>query len=140
MILGATNKQYSLEMCYTIAFILPPHQPNLKVRDVIHRIKDLNLNILNDAGFFNVHQLREAFIKILQEGCRHAGVLIIPPANSVAVLFEHGQMAVFDSHQHGNKGGQVLWCNLKEIDMMLNCLGKLESLCWSNFAELGLTK
>ncbi|CAB3998876.1 Hypothetical predicted protein [Paramuricea clavata] len=33
---------------------LPPHQPNLEVRDVILRIKDLKLKILNDVGFFSV--------------------------------------------------------------------------------------
>ena len=53
---------------------------------------------------------------MLEDGCRHAGVLIIPPANSVAVLIEHKQIALFDSHQHGDKGGLVLLSNLGEFD------------------------
>lgn len=65
---------------------LPAHQPNLEVCNVVHRIPDLSLKIQNDVGFFYVEQLRQAFIQMLEDGSRHAGVLIIPQANSVAVL------------------------------------------------------
>ena len=119
---------------------LPPHQPNLEVRDVVDRIKDLQLKILSDVGFFDVNQLKTAFIKMLQDGCKHSGVLIIPPDNSVTVLIENEQIAVFDSHQHGENGGLVLSCGFDKVDMMLNCLGKSHNLCGSNFAELGLTQ
>ena len=74
-------------------FNLPAHQPNLEVCNVVRRIPDLTLKILNDVGFFDVKHLRQAFIQMLQDGCRHAGVLIIPPANSVAVLIESQQIA-----------------------------------------------
>ena len=120
-------------------FNLPAHQLNLEVCDVVSKIPDLTLKILNDIGFFDdVEHLRQAFIKMLQDG-RHAGVLFIPPANSVAVLIENHQIALFDSHQHGNKGSFVLLCNLQEFESMLNYLGS-QNLCGSNFAELGLTK
>ena len=122
------------------SFNLPAHQPNLEVCNVVRRIPDLTLKILNDVGFFDVNHLRQAFIQMLQDGCRHAGVLIIPPANSVAVLIESQQIALFDSHQHGNNGGLVLLCNLEKFEQMLNYLGESQNLCGSNFAELGLTK
>ena len=122
------------------SFNLPAHQPSLEVCDVANKIPDLTLKILNDVGFFDVEHQKQAFIKMLQDG-RHAGVLIIPPANSVAVLIENHQIALFDSHQHGNKGSLVLLCNLQEFESMymLNYLGS-QNLCGSNFAELGLTK
>ncbi|CAB3986625.1 Hypothetical predicted protein [Paramuricea clavata] len=80
---------------------LPHDQPNLEVRDVVNKIKDLNLQILHDLGFFNVDDIKETFVQMLQGGKRHAGVLIIPPANSVAIFTDNGNLAVFDSHQHG---------------------------------------
>ena len=49
-------------------------------------------------------------------------------------------LALFESHQDGNKGGLVLLCNLEEFDLMLNYLEKSQNLCGSNFAEHGLTK
>ncbi|CAB4001392.1 serine threonine- kinase BRSK2-like, partial [Paramuricea clavata] len=69
-------------------------------------------------------------------GKRHAGVLIIPPANSVAILIDNGNLAVFDSHQHGNQGGLVLVCKLAEIHELFHYLGEKHNLCGSNFAEL----
>ena len=106
----------------------------------MRRIPDLTLKILNNVGFLDVKHPRQAFIQILQDGCRHAGMLIIPPANSVAVLIERQQIGLFDSHQHGNNGGLVLLCNLKKFKEMLNYLGESQNLWGSNFAELGLTK
>ena len=44
------------------SFNLPAHQPNLEVCNVVHRIPDLTLKILNDVGFFDVKHLRQAFI------------------------------------------------------------------------------
>ena len=44
---------------------------------------------------------------MLQDGCTHAGVLIIPPANSVAVLIESQQIALFDSHQPEEVGQAI---------------------------------
>lgn len=73
---------------------------------------------------------------------KEAGVLIIPPANSVAVLMENDQIAIFDSHQHGDKGaGLVLLCGSENIDSILDYLvGKTQTLRGSNFARLGLAK
>lgn len=62
------------------------YQPHLEVFDVISNIKDLQLNSLQDVGFFNVDNLRESFIKVLQEGTKHAGLLIVLSANSAAIL------------------------------------------------------
>ncbi|XP_028410469.1 uncharacterized protein LOC114533084 [Dendronephthya gigantea] len=115
---------------------LPADQPNLEVRDVVNRIKDLRLNILQDLGFFNVNELKETFVQMLQEGKRRAGVLIMPPASSVAIIMENGNLAVFDSHQHGGRGSLVLVCKLGEIDYLLNYIEKTQKLCGSNFAEL----
>ena len=56
------------------SFNLPAHQPNLEVCNVVRRIPDLTLKILNDVGFFYVKHLRQAFIQMLQDGCRHAVV------------------------------------------------------------------
>ena len=117
---------------------LPHDLPNLEVRDVVDKIKDLNLQILHDLGFFNVDDIKETFVQMLQGGKRHAGVLIIPPANSVAILIDNGNLAVFDSHQHGNQGGLVLICKLAEIHELFNYLGEKHNLCGSNFAELAM--
>ena len=119
---------------------LPAHQTNLEVCNVVHRIPDLSLKIQNDVGFFDVEQLRQTFIQMLEDSCRHAGGLIIPPANSVAILIENKQIALFDSHQHGDKGGLVLLSNLGEFDTMLSYLGESQNLGGSNFSEFGLTK
>ena len=73
---------------------------------------------------------------MLEDDSRHAGVLIIPPANPVAVLIENKQTALFDSHQHGDKGGLVLLSNLREFDTMLSYLEESQTLGGSNFAEL----
>ena len=65
---------------------LPHGQPNLEVRDVVRKIKDMKLKILHDLGCFNVDDIKETFTKMLSGGEIHAGILIIPPANSVAIL------------------------------------------------------
>ena len=117
---------------------LPHDQPNLEVRDVVGKIKDLNIKILHDLGFFNVDDIRETFVQMLQGGKRHAGVLIIPPANSVAILINNGNLVVFDSHQHGSQGGLVLVGKLREIDELFNYLREKHNLCGSNFAELAM--
>ena len=115
---------------------LPNGQPNLEVRDVVCKIKDLKLKILHDLGFFNVDDIKETFAQMLSGGKTHAGVLIIPPANSVAILINNGNLAVFDSHQHASQGGLVLLCRLGEISEVFNYLGEMHDLCGSNFAEL----
>ena len=118
---------------------LPCYQPNLEVQDVVNRIKDLKLKILLDIGFFTVHDLRAEPMKMLQiKPNKKAGVLIIPPATSVVVLMDKDQIAIFDSHQHGVKGGLVLLCDAKNIDSILNYLGKTQTLRGCNFARLGL--
>ena len=40
---------------------LPPNQPNLEVRDVVSRINDLKLYILQDLGFFTVDDIKNTF-------------------------------------------------------------------------------
>ena len=105
---------------------------------MVNKIKDLNLRILQDLGFFDVDDIKETFVQMLQGGKRHAGILIIPPANSVAIIIDNGNLAVFDSHQHGNQGGLVLICKLAEIHELFNYLGQKHNLCGSNFAELAM--
>ena len=96
---------------------------------MVCNIKDLKLKILHDLGFFNVDDIKE--------GKTHAGVLIIPPANSVAILIKQWHpIAVFDSHQHASQGGLVLLCRLGEISEVFNYLGERDDLSGSNFAEL----
>ena len=107
---------------------------------MVHRIPDLSLKIQNDVGFFYVEQLRQAFIQMLEDGSRHTGVLIIPPANSVAVLIENKQMALFDSHQHGAGWFRLLLSNFREFDTMLSYLEESQNLGGSNFVKLALTK
>lgn len=73
------------------------------------------------------------------KGKRHAGVLIIPPANSVAVLMDAGHVAIFDSHQHGSHGGLVYTCKVEQINKLLDQMnGNNQNLCGSNFAELAM--
>ena len=84
----------------------------------------------------NYLPLEETLIQMWQEGKRRAGVLIIPAANSVAIIMDNGNLAVFNSHQHGDRGSQVLVCKLGEMDDLLNNVGKNHNLCGSNFAEL----
>ena len=62
----------------------------------------------------------------------------IPPANSVAILINNGNLVVFDSHQHGSQGGLVLVGKLREIDELFNYLREKHNLCGSNFAELAM--
>lgn len=54
------------------------------------KIKDLKLKILHDLGFFDVDDIKETFTQMLSGGKTHAGVLITPPANSVAILINNG--------------------------------------------------
>ena len=118
---------------------MPPNQPNLEVRDVVSRINDLKLYILQDLGFFTVDDLKNTFRELSNKGKRHAGVLIIPPANSVAVLMDAGHVAIFDSHQHGSHGGLVHTCKAEQIHKLLDQMnGNNQNLFGSNFAELAM--
>ena len=115
---------------------LPPNQPNLEVRDVVSRINDLKLYILQDLGFFTVDDIKNTFRELSNKGERHAGVLIISPANSVAVLMDAGHVAIFDSHQHGSL---VYTCKVEQINKLLDQMnGNNQNLCGSNFAELAM--
>jgi len=103
---------------------------------VVGKIKDLKLKILHVLGFFNVDDIKETFTKMLSGGEIHAGVLIIPQANSVAIGINNGNLAVFDSHQHGSQGSLVLVCRDGNISELFNYLGEKQDLRGSNFAEL----
>ena len=117
-------------------FHLPLHQPNLNVEEVITMIKDLALNIVTDMGFFNAEGMMETFQKLLVSNGRQAGVLIIPPAQSVAVLAEEGRIAIFDSHEHGRNGGLFAVSTSNNIVDFLNYLGHKACLDGSNFSLL----
>ena len=82
--------------------------------------------------FSNVDDIKEAFTKMLSGGKVHADVLAIPLANSLAMLVNNGNLAEFDSNQHGSEGRLVLVCRHGDLSI----LGEKQDLRGSNFAEL----
>ena len=67
---------------------LPPGQPNLEVREVIAKIKDLDMVLTEDIGYFHVEELIAKINNLLESNRKQAGVLIVPAARSYAVLVQ----------------------------------------------------
>ena len=78
---------------------LPPGQPNLDVREVIAKIKHLDMVLTEDVGYFHVEELIAKINNVLESNRKQAGVLIVPAARSYAVLVEEGKIALFHSHE-----------------------------------------
>ena len=106
---------------------LPYNQPNLEVCDVLKKITHLNLQMSKDLGFFYPEHMFETLSQLMQCDERQAGVLIIPPDKSVAVLAGKQEIAVFDSHEHGKDGGLIGVCRSKNISDFFNPLAQREA-------------
>jgi hypothetical protein len=73
--------------------------------DILKNIVDLKLTMVKYLGFFYAEHIYETLCPLLQCEGRQAGVLIFPPDRSVALLADNDEVAVFDSHEHGQNGG-----------------------------------
>lgn len=114
---------------------LPQGQPNLEVCQVLSKIPDLKLKILQDLGFFYGDEIYKTLCQLLQCEGRQAGVLILPPDKSVAVLANNNNIAIFDSHEHGASGGLIAVCRSNVKDL-LNYLQTKDLLNGCNFSVL----
>ena len=89
---------------------IPASQPNLEVRDVLHKISSLKVHIQEDLGFFTANDIIVKFDELLRSQRRIAGVMIIPPDKSLAILWDYGTMGLLDSHKHSPAGGIISVC------------------------------
>jgi hypothetical protein len=117
---------------------LPCNQPNLEVCDVLKKIVDLKLTMVKDLGFFYAEDIYETLCQLLQCEGRQAGVLIFPPDKSLALLADNDEVAVFDSHEHGQNGGIITVCRSKNIDDFFYYLQTNGTLDGYNFSQLAL--
>jgi predicted nicotinamide N-methyase len=117
---------------------LSPGQPNLEVREVISKIKHLDMVLTEDVGYFHVEEFVAKINNLLESNTKQAGVLIVPAARSYAVLVQKGKIALFDSHAHGDNGGLICVSESGCGREFVSYLAQRESLCGSNFALLSL--
>ena len=113
---------------------VPCNQPNLEVRDVLNKISDLKVKMVQDLGFFYAEDIKETLCQLLQCKGRQAGVLIFPPDRAVALLVTNKRIAIVDSHEHGIYGGMIAVS--EEIQEFIAYLQTKGALNGCNFSQL----
>ena len=118
-----------------------PSQPNLEVKEVVEVLKSRNIdiNILEDEGFFLVEQLTHS-------GQQVAGVLIVAPDKAMLIYIKDGKFGLMDTHQHGTYGALIAISTSRNVDEFVAYLSEMvyrywnASFCGCNLAILGSQK
>ena len=77
-------------------FDLSPCQPILEVRDVTQRLGNLDMQIHQDEGFFEINELKVKLEELLLQHQPTVGVLIVPPDKSMTIYIKDGQIGLMD--------------------------------------------
>ena len=91
-------------------FNLDPHKPNLEVVDVLRRIPQIKLTIIEDTGFFSIQDMINKLESLKEENGIVVAVLIIAPDKSMVISMDQNKIDIMDSHAHGQHGWLIASC------------------------------
>ena len=114
-------------------FNVDPDHPNLEVKEVVKMLKsvNININIIDDEGFFLVEQLCAKLQSLAQSEKLVVGVLIVAPDKAMLIYVKDGKLGLMDSHQHGTHGALIARSTTSNVDEFVAYLSGMVHLYWN---------
>lgn len=110
---------------------VPAGSPNLDVGEVVQMLPSLNFLILEDLGYFAGSDIVLKFNEMMSSAGRKAGVLIIAPDKSMAILQQGNTISLYDSHQHISSGAVIATSNSGSGRSMVEYIQSMARKTWN---------